>query len=48
MILKDNEAKSIMGGSKVAVAIGIALGAVVSFVLGLIDGYNNPKACNVR
>lgn len=45
MILKDNEAQKYTGGGKVAAAIGVAIGFAVAFVLGIFDGYSNPKAC---
>lgn len=48
MILKDNESKNYVGGGKVAIAIGIVLGAIVSFALGFVDGYSNPSACRVK
>ena len=45
--LKTNELKETKGGA-VAINIGswAAIGAAISFVIGVIDGFTNPKKCN--
>lgn len=43
--LKKNEMKDINGGA-VRFSLVLALGALASFIVGLIDGYVRPLKCN--
>ena len=43
-IINDIELNQIYGGSKVVVS-GIIIG-IISFIIGLIDGYMRPLSCN--
>ncbi|MDD5865509.1 MAG: hypothetical protein PUD07_03370 [bacterium] len=48
MLLKDDEMIKYTGGVKFT-ASGIFIISVIStFFLGIIDGFSNPKACNIR
>lgn len=44
MELKDNELKQIVGGG-FNFGIGLLIGAGVTFLVGLVDGYIRPLAC---
>lgn len=44
MILNDKELKKIQGGFKITV--GILISGIVTFLIGLFDGYVRPLACN--
>lgn len=43
-IINDIELNQIYGGSKVVVG-GIIIG-IITFIIGLIDGYMRPLSCN--
>ena len=43
--LNKNELMSIEGGGN-AVAIGLAIAAGITFIIGVIDGYVRPLKCN--
>ena len=43
--MSETELKSIEGGLSKTVIIG-AIGLVITFIVGLIDGYMRPLACN--
>lgn len=43
--MSETELKSIEGGISKSVLIG-TIGMVVTFIVGLIDGYMRPLACN--
>ena len=52
-MISSNELVNINGGKKKAnasgngwVYLGFGVGAVVSFITGLIDGYLRPLSCN--
>jgi lactobin A/cerein 7B family class IIb bacteriocin len=42
--LNDDELKQINGGG-FHIGLGILIGAGVSFIIGLVDGYIRPLAC---
>lgn len=44
--LNSNELEKINGGFSWALAVGIA--AVITFITGLLEGYSNPKECNIK
>lgn len=46
-ILDDRELMSIQGGG-ISIAGYLAITGGVVFLIGLIDGYMNPKACLVK
>ncbi len=46
-ILKNDQALSYIGGVKFTMGFGIFIASAVSFVLGIFDGFSNPKACNI-
>lgn len=47
MVLKKDELMKIQGGaSGKGVGIGIIFAALGSFIIGLIDGFLRPLACN--
>lgn len=49
MILNEEELLTVTGGaSKVLYGILAGLGALVTLVAGIIDGYLNPLKCNMR
>lgn len=43
--IKNEELKEIKGGS-VNWGLMVGLGAFASFLIGIVDGYINPKKCN--
>ena len=43
--MNEEELKSIEGGVAKSVVIGISA-TIVTFLIGLIDGYMRPLACN--
>lgn len=43
--MTDSELKGIIGGRK-KWGIGLLVGAGISFLIGLIDGYIRPLSCN--
>jgi lactobin A/cerein 7B family class IIb bacteriocin len=45
MKIKDEELKQINGGV-IKWGLGIAIAAGVTFIIGLVDGYVRPLACN--
>lgn len=46
--LNNQESISYYGGAKITASLAIALAAIGSFIMGFIDGFSNPKACNSR
>ena len=47
MVLNDEESVNIIGGASYkGIGIGIILGALGSFIVGIIDGYLRPLKCN--
>jgi hypothetical protein len=46
MELSKNELVTINGGSKSNYVIYIALGGLITFVIGFIDGFLRPLKCN--
>lgn len=42
--LTNKEMLEVTGGIKAYV--GAIIAGVVTFILGIIDGYSNPKSCN--
>ena len=44
MKLDQNELKTINGG-EISFSVILGIGSIVSFVIGLIDGFVHPKAC---
>lgn len=49
--LSDNETLQISGGSislTTAVGIGMAVSAVVVFISGILEGFSNPRRCNIE
>ncbi len=46
--LKENESIKYVGGAKITIGIASAIAFITAFVFGIIDGYFNPKACNIR
>lgn len=46
--LSDADAIKSTGGAKIS-GMGIFIVSVISsFIFGIIDGFSNPKACNIR
>lgn len=49
MVIKNNELCQIYGGksspSKLA-SIGIIIGIITTFIIGVIDGFKRPLVCN--
>jgi len=43
-LLNEVELTKVSGGISAAVVIGI--GALIVFVIGIVDGFVNPNACN--
>lgn len=47
MVLKNNELITVVGGaSSKKIGIGIIFAALGSFIVGIIDGFLRPLACN--
>lgn len=46
--LSENESIKYSGGGKITAGLVIFITAVGSFILGIIDGLSNPKACNSK
>lgn len=46
--LNANESIKYVGGAKFTIGLVSALTFITSFILGVFDGYFNPKACNKR
>ena len=48
--LNDNELIKIEGGGAITTGIGISLivSSVIVFLSGIVRGYTNPEACNVK
>ena len=44
MKLDQNELKTIHGG-EISFSVILGIGSIVSIVIGLIDGFVHPKAC---
>ena len=45
-LLTEMETQKIRGGFSIWTGLGIA--AIVVFIVGIIDGYINPKECEVK
>jgi len=43
--LNKEQLNSINGGG-ISIGVGLVIGGIVSFLLGLIDGYARPIKCN--
>ena len=43
--IKKDEMKMVDGGTN-GIFIGTIIGVVVTFVVGILHGYSNPKTCN--
>lgn len=43
-MIEEKELKAINGGG-ISVGIGIVIGGIVTFLIGLIDGYVRPLSC---
>lgn len=47
MVLENDELESIIGGaSSKKIGIGIIIAALGSFIIGIVDGFLRPLACN--
>ena len=47
MVLKNDELINIHGGaSNKGIGVGIIIAALGSFIVGIIDGFLRPLACN--
>lgn len=47
MVLENRELISIVGGASTKkIGIGIIIAALGSFIIGIIDGFLRPLACN--
>ena len=46
--LNANESIKYVGGAKFTIGLVSALAFITSFILGVFDGYFNPKSCNKR
>lgn len=47
MVLNENELINIYGGASTKkIGIGVILAALGSFIVGIIDGFLRPLACN--
>lgn len=47
MVLENNELVTVIGGAtSKKIGIGIILAALGSFIVGIIDGFLRPLACN--
>ena len=46
VILNEKESVALKGGAKITASAAILITSIVSFVLGLFEGFSNPKACN--
>lgn len=44
-MLKQDELKKISGGG-FSFSLGMILGGLLTFVIGIFDGYTRPLACN--
>lgn len=47
MLINNEDAIKCQGGGKISLGIVTMLSAIGSFVLGFIDGFTNPKTCNI-
>lgn len=47
MVLEENELLEVIGGKTAnKIGIGVLLAALGSFIVGIIDGFLRPLACN--
>lgn len=47
MVLENNELINIVGGASTKkIGIGIIIAALGSFIIGIVDGFLRPLACN--
>ena len=46
--LSEKESVEYIGGGKASIGLGLFFAALGSFILGFIDGFSNPKACNTQ
>lgn len=44
--IEDDKLKRIKGGFSVWTFVGIT--AIIAFLVGVIEGYTNPKGCEVK
>lgn len=44
--LKKTELEEIKGGFSWTLAIGLSV--VITFIIGVLEGYTNPKECNIN
>lgn len=44
--MNTNELNEVKGGAKLGIAIAGAIGAFITFVIGIFDGYQRPLSCN--
>lgn len=45
MVLSNEELTEVVGGG-IKLGVAIAIAAIVTFVIGVIDGYTRPLSCN--
>lgn len=45
-MLVESDLYEIKGGAKKWMYIGVGVGAVITFLIGLVDGYLRPLKCN--
>jgi len=43
--IEDHELEKVRGGASSS-WVGIGIGALVIFIIGVIDGYTRPMSCN--
>ena len=43
--IKKNEMVMVAGGAN-GIVIGTVIGVIVTFIVGILHGYSNPKTCN--
>ena len=48
MLLKEEEMIRFKGGAKFSLGSIFIISVISSFFFGIIDGFSNPKACNIR
>lgn len=47
MILKKNELLNIKGGEGVSIGLVASIGAFIAFLISAVEGYFNPKKCEI-
>ena len=43
--MKKQELQNIIGGGGFSIGLGVAIGGLITFVIGVFDGYIRPLAC---